>query len=127
MFDISFPELVVVCVIALLVLGPERLPGALRTLGLWVGRISRTFVTMKAEIEREIGMDDIRRQLHNEAVMDEVKRLEREVRGEAGNGAKHAEAATPDSVALGSHPDASTAPAAPAAPAAPTSHAPTRV
>jgi sec-independent protein translocase protein TatB len=80
---------------------------------------------MKAEIEREIGMDDIRRQLHNEAVMDEVKRLEREVRGEAGNGAKHAEAATPDSVALGgSHPDASTAPAAPAAP---TSHAPTRV
>ena len=60
MFDISFPELVVVCVIALLVLGPERLPGALRTMGLWVGRISRTFVTMKAEIEREIGMDDIR-------------------------------------------------------------------
>ena len=43
MFDISFPELVVVAVIALLVLGPDRLPGALRTLGLWVGRMSRTF------------------------------------------------------------------------------------
>ena len=82
MFDISFPELVVVCVIALLVLGPERLPGALRTLGLWVGRISRTFSTMKTEIEREIGMDEIRRQLHNEAVMDQIKRLERDVRGE---------------------------------------------
>jgi len=82
MFEISFPELVVVCVIALLVLGPDKLPGALRTLGLWVGRISRTFVTMKAEIEREIGMDDIRRQLHNEAVMDELKRLERDVRAE---------------------------------------------
>jgi len=113
MFDISFPELVVVCVIALLVLGPERLPGALRTMGLWVGRISRTFVTMKAEIEREIGMDDIRRQLHNEAVMDEVKRLEREVRGEAANSAKPVATATPDSVALQSHPDASTSPAAP--------------
>jgi len=87
MFEISFPELVVVCVIALLVLGPERLPGALRTLGLWVGRISRTFVAMKAEIEREIGMDDIRRQLHNEAVMDELKRLERDVRAET-NGVK---------------------------------------
>ena len=113
MFDISFPELVVVCVIALLVLGPERLPGALRTMGLWVGRISRTFVTMKAEIEREIGMDDIRRQLHNEAVMDEVKRLEREVRGEATNGAKHIEAAAPDSVAPEPHTDASTSSAAP--------------
>jgi sec-independent protein translocase protein TatB len=83
MFDISFPELVVVCVIALLVLGPERLPGALRTLGLWVGRISRTFSTMKTEIEREIGMDEIRRQLHNEAVMDQIKRLEKDVRGES--------------------------------------------
>ena len=87
MFEISFPELVVVCVIALLVLGPDRLPGALRTLGLWVGRISRTFVAMKTEIEREIGMDDIRRQLHNEAVMDELKRLERDVRAET-NGVK---------------------------------------
>ena len=88
MFEFSFPELVVVCVIALLVLGPDKLPSALRTLGLWVGRISRTFTTMKTEIEREIGMDEIRRQLHNEAVMDQIKRLERDVRGEAGNGAK---------------------------------------
>jgi sec-independent protein translocase protein TatB len=37
---------------------------------------------MKAEIEREIGMDEIRRQLHNEAVLDEIKRLERDVRGQ---------------------------------------------
>jgi sec-independent protein translocase protein TatB len=89
MFDISFPELVVVCVIALLVMGPERMPGALRTLGLWVGRISRTFSAMKTEIEREIGMDEIRRQLHNEAVMDQIKRLERDVRGETANGTNH--------------------------------------
>ena len=92
MFEFSFPELVVVCVIALLVLGPDKLPGALRTLGLWVGRISRTFTTVKTEIEREIGMDEIRRQLHNEAVMDHIKRLERDVRGEAENGARHADA-----------------------------------
>lgn len=91
MFDFSFPELIVVCVVALLVLGPDRLPGALRTLGLWVGRMSRTFSAMKTEIEREIGMDEIRRQLHNEAVMDQVKRLERDVRGESSNGARHAE------------------------------------
>ena len=93
MFEISFPELIVVGVIALLVMGPERLPGALRTLGLWIGRISRTFNTMKTEIEREIGMDEIRRQLHNEAVLDQIKRLERDVRGEpSANGSKHAEA-----------------------------------
>jgi sec-independent protein translocase protein TatB len=81
MFDIGFSELALICVIALLVLGPERMPQALRTLGLWFGRMRRTFVTMKAEIEREIGMDEIRRQLHNEAVLDEIKRLERDVRG----------------------------------------------
>jgi sec-independent protein translocase protein TatB len=82
MFDIGFSELALICVIALLVLGPERMPQALRTLGLWFGRMRRTFVTMKAEIEREIGMDEIRRQLHNEAVLDEIKRLERDVRGQ---------------------------------------------
>jgi sec-independent protein translocase protein TatB len=82
MFDIGFSELALICVIALLVLGPERMPQALRTLGLWFGRMRRTFTTMKAEIEREIGMDEIRRQLHNEAVLDEIKRLERDVRGQ---------------------------------------------
>jgi sec-independent protein translocase protein TatB len=82
MFDIGFSELALVCVIALVVLGPERMPVALRTLGLWFGRLRRTYNTMKTEIEREIGMDDIRRQLHNEAVMDEMKRLERDVIGE---------------------------------------------
>jgi sec-independent protein translocase protein TatB len=96
MFDISFPELVVVGVIALLVLGPDRLPGALRTLGLWVGRMSRTFSALKTEIEREIGMDEIRRQLHNEAVMDEIKRLERDVRGPTTNGTTHAEVKAPE-------------------------------
>lgn len=121
MFDISFPELVVVCVIALLVMGPERLPGALRTLGLWVGRISRTFSAMKTEIEREIGMDEIRRQLHNEAVMDQIKRLERDVRGETANGTNHppvqaapaqAEVKAPDAASPNPQPAAAPAPTA---------------
>jgi len=88
MFDISFSELALIGVIALLVLGPQRMPQALRTLGLWVGRASRAFRTMRAEIEREIGMDEVRRQLHNEAIMDQLKRLESDVKGEAqANGA----------------------------------------
>lgn len=80
MFDIGFPELLLVAIVGLLVIGPERLPEALRTLGLWLGRMRRSFTTVKADIEREIGMDEVRRQLHNEAVMDEMKRIEREVK-----------------------------------------------
>ena len=80
MFDIGFPELVLIAVVGLLVIGPERLPEALRTLGLWLGRMRRSFMSIKDEIEKEIGMDEVRRQLHNEAVMDEMKRIEREVR-----------------------------------------------
>lgn len=76
MFDIGFTELLLIGVVALVVLGPERLPGAVRTAGLWIGRIKRSFSAIKAEVEREIGADEIRRQLHNEQILD----LEREMK-----------------------------------------------
>ncbi|MBC3347014.1 Sec-independent protein translocase subunit TatB [Pseudomonas sp. SWRI196] len=76
MFGISFTELLLVGLVALLVLGPERLPGAARTAGLWVGRLKRSFNAIKQEVEREIGADDIRRQLHNEHILS----LEQEAR-----------------------------------------------
>ncbi|MGV6476157.1 Sec-independent protein translocase protein TatB [Azotobacter vinelandii] len=76
MFDIGFSELLLVGLVALLVLGPDRLPGAARTAGLWVGRLRRSFNTLKSEVEREIGADEIRRQLHNERILE----LEREMR-----------------------------------------------
>ncbi|MCY4060017.1 MAG: Sec-independent protein translocase protein TatB [Gammaproteobacteria bacterium] len=79
MFDFSFPEFFLAAVVALVILGPSRLPGALRTLGLWIGRLRRNYYNVKTEIEREIGMDEVRRQLHNEQVMADVKRVEREV------------------------------------------------
>lgn len=69
MFDVGFSELLLVALVALLVLGPERLPGAARTAGLWVGRLKRGLAAMKAEVEREIGADEIRRQLHNENIL----------------------------------------------------------
>lgn len=84
MFDIGFPELALASLVALLVLGPERLPSALRTLGLWLGRIRRGFNAVKTEFEREIGMDDVRRQLHNEQIMEEVKKIQQETQ-EFGN------------------------------------------
>ncbi|KAA0949035.1 MULTISPECIES: Sec-independent protein translocase protein TatB [unclassified Pseudomonas] len=76
MFGISFSELLLVGLIALLVLGPERLPGAARTAGLWIGRLKRSFNAIKQEVEREIGADEIRRQLHNEHILS----LEQEAR-----------------------------------------------
>ena len=75
MFDIGFSELLLVGIVALVVLGPERLPSAVRTAGLWIGRIKRSFSAIKAEVEREIGADEIRRQLHNEQILE----LEREM------------------------------------------------
>jgi sec-independent protein translocase protein TatB len=76
MFGISFSELLLVGLVALLVLGPERLPGAARTAGLWIGRLKRSFNAIKTEVEREIGADEIRRQLHNEHILS----LEQEAR-----------------------------------------------
>ena len=64
--------------VALLVLGPERLPGAARTAGLWIGRLKRSFNAIKQEVEREIGADEIRRQLHNEHILsmeEEAKKI----------------------------------------------------
>lgn len=69
MFGVSFGELLLVALVALLVLGPERLPGAARTAGLWIGRLKRSFNAIKQEVEREIGADEIRRQLHNEQIL----------------------------------------------------------
>ena len=74
MFDIGFPELVVVSVVALLVIGPEKLPETIRTMSLWVGRFQRTFASIRQEIESELGADEIRQQLHNEKVMKELEK-----------------------------------------------------
>ena len=78
--DFGSLEILLILVVTLLVIGPEKLPEALRALGLWFGRLSRSFNSVKSEIEKEIGMDDVRRQLHNEAVMQEMKRIEDEVK-----------------------------------------------
>jgi sec-independent protein translocase protein TatB len=73
MFDIGFPELVVVSVVAQLVIGPEKLPETIRTISLWIGRVQRSFASIRREIETEIGADEIRQQLHNESIMKELE------------------------------------------------------
>ena len=78
MFDIGGFELLLVAIVGLLIVGPERLPEVLRSIGLWMGRLKRAFNAAKTEIEQEIGMDDIQRQLHNETVLKEIKKIEDE-------------------------------------------------
>ncbi|MCK9503612.1 MAG: Sec-independent protein translocase protein TatB [Porticoccaceae bacterium] len=69
MFDIGFTELLVVAVVALVVIGPERLPETIRSVALWLGRLRRMASQVYREMEKEVGMNDIRQQLHNEEVM----------------------------------------------------------
>jgi sec-independent protein translocase protein TatB len=78
-FDIGFSELLVCLVVALVVIGPERLPETVRTVGLWIGRLKRSLRETRSEIERQIGADDIRRQLHNEEIMQRIEETRREM------------------------------------------------
>ena len=61
MFEIGFAELLLLGAIALLVVGPDRLPALARTLGVWVGRAQRLVGQVRADIEREVRADEIRR------------------------------------------------------------------
>jgi len=60
MFDIGFWELALIGVVALLVVGPDRLPALARTVGLWVGKIRRYVSTVRDDIEREIQADELK-------------------------------------------------------------------
>jgi sec-independent protein translocase protein TatB len=60
MFDVGFFELLLIGVVALLVVGPERLPKLARTAGLWIGRGRRMLASVKEDIDREIKADELR-------------------------------------------------------------------
>jgi sec-independent protein translocase protein TatB len=81
MFDIGFPELLLVSVIALLVIGPEKLPQTIKTLSLWLGRFKASLSSIKSEIEAEIGADEIRQQIHNESILKELKESKQHLEG----------------------------------------------
>ncbi|MCQ4312305.1 Sec-independent protein translocase protein TatB [Pseudomonas stutzeri] len=101
MFDIGFTELLLIGLVSLFVLGPERLPGAVRTAGLWIGRAKRSFANIKAEVEREIGADEIRRQLHNERILDLEREMKQSIMPSAPSTSS---SATPQSVTPPPHP-----------------------
>ena len=63
MFDFGFSELVVIAIVALVVLGPERLPKAARFAGLWVRRARNQWDSVKQELERELQAEEIKKQM----------------------------------------------------------------
>ncbi len=65
MFDVGFPELIVIAIVALVVLGPERLPKAARFAGLWVRRARNQWDSVKSELERELAAEELKRNLHD--------------------------------------------------------------
>ena len=71
MFDVGFSEMLVIAVVALVVLGPERLPKAARFAGLWVRKARAQWYSVKAELEAELANEQFRREL--QAPLDEVK------------------------------------------------------
>lgn len=69
-------EMLIIAVVALLIVGPERMPEAVRGAAMTIGRLKRTFNSTKEEFEKQIGADDIRLELHNEQIMDNLKKME---------------------------------------------------
>ena len=81
MFDIGFSEILFIMVIALLVVGPERLPRIARTAGLWVGKMRGFVSSVKADIDRELATEELRKALEKQAAVPELEELLDEVTG----------------------------------------------
>lgn len=85
MFDVGFSELILLAIVALVVLGPEKLPHAARMAGAWLGRIKRTMTNIQMEIEKEVSAQEMRDRINQEIerlkalsdpINDEIKAVE---------------------------------------------------
>ncbi len=84
MFEIGFQELFLLGVIALLVVGPERLPALARTVGLWVGKAQRLVSQVRADVERELHAEELRRTMREDAGVDAIAEVRKEMEDLAG-------------------------------------------
>jgi sec-independent protein translocase protein TatB len=108
MFDMGFTELMLIGIVALVVIGPERLPGVARTAGKYVGRLKRFMTTVKADVEQELRADELRQILSDQqkeldSLKDSITEAGRGVEQEFGpddvkitDAAPEMTAATPD-------------------------------
>jgi sec-independent protein translocase protein TatB len=101
MFDIGFFELLLISVVALLVIGPERLPKVARTAGLWLGRGRQMLSSVKADIEKEIKAEELKRVLEEQkqslathTILDDTKAALNDIRQETESVVQTAEKVT---------------------------------
>jgi sec-independent protein translocase protein TatB len=87
MFDIGFWELSLISIVALLVIGPERLPAVARTVGKWVGRANRFVSSVKDDINKELKDEDLKRILaEQQKLADEYKKAANEMTSSINSG-----------------------------------------
>lgn len=82
MFDVGFWELMVIAVVALLVIGPQRLPAVARTVGLWVGRGKRLISSVKSDIEQEMRAEELKRILKEQQAKNPLHEVIEETRSD---------------------------------------------
>jgi sec-independent protein translocase protein TatB len=89
MFDVGFWELLIIGLVALLVIGPERLPGLARTAGAWLGRAKRFVTDVKSEIDEELRTEELKRILKEQnlsnpshSILEETKKEFSEIQKE---------------------------------------------
>jgi sec-independent protein translocase protein TatB len=93
MFDISFAELVVVGIVALIIIGPEKLPAVARTAGYFIGRARRYVERVKHELREEVELDSLRKL--RDSVHETVDSFENSVRTEINEISKIQKEVTP--------------------------------
>lgn len=91
MFDIGFLELVLVGIIGLIILGPERLPVAARTLGKWVGRARRMVSQFTQEIDKEIEIEELKKQLKKQGESLDINKDVKQIQETVSQALKEAE------------------------------------
>ena len=89
MFDMGFTELMLIGIVALVVIGPERLPGVARTAGKYVGRLKRFMTSVKADVEQELRADELRQILSDQqkeldSLKDTITEAGRNIEKESG-------------------------------------------
>lgn len=80
MFDVGFSELILTALVALLVIGPERLPKVARTIGLWTGRARRFIAQVKQDIDQEIKVEELKRVMQEQAKSSGIHEIIEETR-----------------------------------------------
>jgi sec-independent protein translocase protein TatB len=112
MFDIGFSELIVIALVALIVIGPERLPRVARTAGALLGRFQRYVNEVKSEVRREMEIDDLRK--FQSELTDQVREVEQTIHKELHSAEDVARAALAEAegTAVSSDAIANTSPAA---------------